>query len=360
LDFFDGELQMPTKLLVVDDDTAVLKLLVEFLIKSGFKANSAKSAEKAEEILKNEEINIVITDIRLPGIDGIKLTNSLRKKYDLAVIVMTGYSSEYSYEDAINNGASDLLFKPVKLNELRLRINRVIKERSLLDERDRMIKELKRLTIEDSLTGLYNSRHFFDQLDKEIKRSDRYLHPISLMFIDVDDFKGINDTYGHMIGDKILSLIAKKIKACLRSHDTAYRFAGDEFTIILPETISADAKFVAERILANFAHEPLRIDEKEISGTTLSIGIAEYQRNEGTHEFVHRADVTMYNAKLREGNSVTISPEVRESPVSGIHEQPQGLMLVGFPTDSRSGCGCDSYDPGGQPRVFGDGRVVKS
>ncbi len=302
---------MAIKILVVEDDVVISKLLFEFLIKSGFNTKSAKSAEEAEEILKNEEINTVLTDIKLPGTDGIKFTNNIKKKYNIDVIAMTAYSSEYFYEDAIKNGASDLIFKPIKLNELVLRINRVLKERSLSDERDKMIKELKRLTTEDSLTGLYNSRHFYDQLDKEIKRSERYLHPISLMFIDIDNFKGINDTYGHMIGDKILSLIAKRIKACLRSHDTAYRFAGDEFTIILPETTSSEAKFVADRILTKFAHESLVINEKEISEITLSIGIAEYQMDEGNQQFVHRADVTMYEAKRRRGNSLIISSHRR-------------------------------------------------
>ncbi len=313
---------MVTKILVVEDDAVVSKLLFEFFIKSGFQIKTSQSAEEAEEILENEEINIVITDIKLPGIDGIKFTNNIRKKYNLDVIVMTAYSSEYSYVDAIKNGASDLIFKPIKLNELILRVNRVIKERSLLDNRDRMIKDLKRLTIEDSLTGLYNSRHFFDQLDKEIERSDRYLHPISLIFIDIDNFKVINDTYGHMIGDKVLSLIAKKIKASLRSHDTAYRFAGDEFTIILPETTSGKAKVVADRILVKFSNETLVVNEKTISEITLSIGIAEYQRNEEIQHFVHRADVTMYEAKGRSGNNVVISPEVKDPPITAI---PQHL-----------------------------------
>jgi diguanylate cyclase (GGDEF)-like protein len=299
---------MAIKILVVDDDLDVSKLLVKFLIKSGFKSESVNSAEEAEEILKHEEINTVLTDIKLPGTDGIKFTKYIKKKYNLDVIVMTAYSSEYSYEDAIKNGASDLIFKPVKLNELLLRINRVIKERSLFDDRDKMIKQLKRLTIEDSLTGLYNSRHFFDQLDKEIKRSDRYLHPISLIFIDIDNFKEINDTYGHMIGDKILVLIAKRIKTCLRTNDSAYRFAGDEFTIILPETTSIEAKFVADRIYSKFANESFLIDEKEISNITSSIGIAEYQMNEGNQQFVHRADITMYEAKQCGGNRVIISP----------------------------------------------------
>jgi two-component system cell cycle response regulator len=299
---------MAVKILVVEDDVDVLITLIEFLIKYGFKAKSANSAEEAEEILEDEKIDMVLTDIKLPGADGISLTKNIKKKYNLDVIVLTGYSSEYSYEDAIRNGASDLIFKPIKLNELLLRINRVIKERSLLDERDGMIKKLKRLTIEDSLTRLYNSRHFFDQLDKEIKRSDRYLHPLSLIFIDIDNFKEINDIHGHMIGDKILVLIAKRIKACLRSNDSAYRFAGDEFTIILPETTASEAKFVADRILSKLANEAFVISEKQISEITSSIGIAEHQINEKYQRFVHRADVTMYEAKQRGGNGVIISP----------------------------------------------------
>jgi diguanylate cyclase (GGDEF)-like protein len=311
---------MKTKLLIVDDDIAVLKFLSDFLSASGFEIYSAKSADEAEEILEMKEIKTVLTDIKMPGTDGIVFTKNIKQKYELDVIIMTGYSSEYSYEDAIISGASDLLFKPIKLKELVLRINRVLKERSLLDERDKMISKLKRLTIEDQLTGLFNSRHFFDQIGKEIKRSERYLHPISLIFVDVDNFKTINDSYGHLIGDKILSSIAQRIKACLRLNDTAYRFAGDEFTIILPETDSKEAKVVADRLLSNFESKPIMIDELEISRITLSIGITEYQRNEGRDQFVHRADLTMYQAKRKEGNSVMISPDVKAPRFTDIQQ----------------------------------------
>jgi len=299
---------MVEKILIVEDDCIALELINTFLAKSGFQTKTAESAEKAETILNSEKINIIITDIKLPGIDGIAFTRSIRKKFDVDVIVMTGYSSEYSYEDAIKSGASDLIFKPVKLNELLLRINRVIRERSLLDQRDKMIEELQRLSIEDQLTGLYNSRHLFDQLDKEIKRADRYSHRISLMFVDVDDFKSINDTHGHMIGDKILMLIANRLKSCLRSNDTAYRFAGDEFTIMLPETTLGEARIVADRILAKFSNGSLIINEKEIQKITLSIGITEHKLHESVEQLLHRADVAMYEAKQCEGNSVAIAP----------------------------------------------------
>lgn len=309
---------MRNKILVVEDDRMVLELCHEFLTRSGFKTKAAESAEEAEKILINEEINIILTDIKLPGMDGIQFTKNIRKKYNIDVIVMTGYNSEYSYEDAIENGASDLIFKPMKLNELLLRINRVIRERSLLDQQEKTIKELHRITIIDSLTGLYNSRHLYDQLDNEIKRAERYLHSICLMFIDVDNFKSINDNYGHMIGDKILSMTGKRIKTGLRDSDTAFRFAGDEFTIMLPETNLSEAKIVADRVLAQFGHKSLTIDEIEITKFTLSIGIAEYRRNEGVEQFMHRADAIMYEAKKYKGNCVVLEPASEEMLVTNL------------------------------------------
>ena len=299
---------MESKILIVEDDAVVSKLVYEFLSRFGFKVISVSSAEEAEKILEKEEIHIVLTDVKLPGIDGITFTKNIKKKYNLDVVITTGYSSEYFYEDAINNGASDLIFKPIRFNELMLRINRVIRERALINERDKMIERLKKLSIQDPLTELFNSRHFYAQLGDEIQRSERYLHPLALIFIDIDHFKTINDTYGHMVGDQALLLIAKKMQASLRSQDTAYRFAGDEFTIILPETTSDNAKFVTDRIKAEMEKESLVIREQEIAKITLSMGVAEYQRNEKKEQFVHRADVTMYEAKKKGRNSIAVSP----------------------------------------------------
>ena len=190
----------------------------------------------------------------------------------------------------------------------------MIRERSLLDQQEKLINKLRRLTIEDPLTGLYNSRYLFDQLNKEIQRADRNFHSISLLFIDIDNFKSINDTYGHMIGDQVLSLSAKRVKACLRSSDTAYRFGGDEFTILLPDTNLNEAKVVADRIMAEFAADPLTVDDSEITKFTLSIGLSEYQRKEGNEQFLHRADIIMYEAKKCEGNSLALSPDLTEMP----------------------------------------------
>jgi len=303
---------MENKILIIEDDSVIAKMLHQFLTRSGYPAIITYSTEEAAEVLKGEEINIILSDINLPGMDGITFTKKIKKQYKLDVIITTGYSSKYSYEDAINNGASDLIFKPIRLNELMLRINRVIRERSLINERDRMIEKLRMLSIKDPLTELYNSRYFYEQLEKEIARSERYLHPLSLIFIDIDHFKSINDSYGHMVGDKALQLIARKMKNSLRSQDTAYRFAGDEFTIILPETAADQTEVVADRIRSEMENERLVIFEKHISKITLSIGIAEYVRNEEMGQFIHRADVNMYQAKKSGGNKIFIMSNANE------------------------------------------------
>jgi len=111
---------MEPKILIVDDDTIVSDVLTDFLNRSGFWVTQTISAEEAETILKKEKFNLVITDIQLPGKDGIQFTKDIREKYNLEVIVITGHSSEYFYEDVIKVGASDLIFKPIRFEELHI------------------------------------------------------------------------------------------------------------------------------------------------------------------------------------------------------------------------------------------------
>ncbi len=239
---------MNRHILIVEDDLAVRDSMAEFVTMSGFDCQVASSAEEAIDILKNTKFQVVITDIMMPGMDGLELTDIIKKDYDIDVIVMTGYSGQYSYEEAIGKGASDFVFKPIRFQELLLRLKRVFKEREFRLERNRMMADLQQLAITDSLTQLYNSRHFYDQLKMEIERANRYGHSLALLLLDIDFFKNYNDTYGHLEGDKVLSTVGQMIKTCLRTMDTAYRYGGEEFTVILPYTDGDEAKTVADRI----------------------------------------------------------------------------------------------------------------
>lgn len=301
---------MEDQILIVDDDAAICDSLREFIEMFGFKSYTVYNAEDALDVLQQRDIQVVITDIVLPGMDGLELTHLIKKKFDADVIVMTGYSGDHCYEEAINRGASDFVLKPVRFHELLLRLKKVLKDRRLAQERIEMLKKLQELAITDGLTKLYNSRHFYNQLETEVDRCNRYKNSLSLILMDIDHFKRYNDTYGHLKGDKVLAKIGKIIKGCLRKNDSAYRYGGEEFTLILPETPIDGAFSVAQRIqktVEKTIFEP-------IGGitvfVTISIGITEYIQEEDITTFIQRADQAMFTSKNNGRNLITsITPD---------------------------------------------------
>jgi diguanylate cyclase (GGDEF)-like protein len=296
---------MTAHILIVDDDLSIRDAMHEFIEMSGYVSTVASSAEEAMDVLATNSVEVVITDIMLPGMDGLALTDHIKRIGDSDVIVMTGYSTDYSYEEAISKGASDFVFKPVRFEELLLRLKRVLKERSLNQERVRMLDELKKLSITDGLTQLYNSRHFYSQLKGEIERCNRYEHKLSLLLLDIDNFKEYNDSYGHLEGDKILVRLGHVIKSCLRKMDTAYRYGGEEFTIILPDTDGDEARTVAERLRAAVGSEDFTDGRNPDVRITISIGVTEYIHDEEIAIFVQRADKAMYLSKQSGRNRVS-------------------------------------------------------
>jgi len=213
-------------ILVVDDEESIRKVLDSYIQKFGYTSYTASNANEALEILKDNEITVVITDIIMPGISGFDLTDIIKEKYSSDVIIITGFGDDFSYEEAISKGASDFIIKPIRFEELLLRLKRVLQERVVAEERERRMEKFQTLAITDGLTKLYNSRHFYHQLKKEIDRSARYERNLSLLLMDIDHFKVYNDTYGHMEGDKVLASISEIIKSCLRTMDSAYRYGG--------------------------------------------------------------------------------------------------------------------------------------
>jgi diguanylate cyclase (GGDEF)-like protein len=297
---------MEAKVLIVDDDAAIRESMNEFVDMSGYQSITAVSAEEALAKLTADNVDVVITDIMLPGMDGLELTDRIKKEYDIDVIVMTGYSGDYSYEEAISKGASDFVFKPVRFEELLLRLRRVLKERRLTQERVHMLDKLKRLSITDGLTKLFNSRYFYNQLKAEIDRTSRYQRPLSLLLLDIDQFKEYNDSFGHLEGDQVLVRLGQVIKSCLRKMDSAYRYGGEEFTVILPETEGDEAATVAERIRSSVSLEKFYPKgRKEKYAITISIGVTEYIMDEEVAIFVQRADKAMYLSKQSGRNRVS-------------------------------------------------------
>jgi diguanylate cyclase (GGDEF)-like protein/PAS domain S-box-containing protein len=173
--------------------------------------------------------------------------------------------------------------------------------REALQESENRYREL---SIVDDLTQLYNSRYFYHQLKTEMDRADRYKQPLTLLLLDLDDFKQFNDAYGHVEGDQVLMRLGQVVKRCLRQTDSSYRYGGEEFTILLPMTTSKDAAVTAERIRMEFNEENFSPVPGQDVYLTMSIGLAQYNPKEDMKAFVHRVDQLMYQGKKNGKNRV--------------------------------------------------------
>jgi diguanylate cyclase (GGDEF)-like protein/PAS domain S-box-containing protein len=169
-----------------------------------------------------------------------------------------------------------------------------------ITENKRLEKELEKLSITDSLTGLYNQRHFYNELKREVERAKRLYHPLSLLLFDIDGFKYYNDTYGHLEGDKALNKVGRVVSESIRVNvDSGYRYGGDEFVVILPETNTNKAFPIAERIRTSF-------NTAGLVDVTLSIGLIEYRTEYDLETFVRHADKAMYTAKQSGGDRINV------------------------------------------------------
>ncbi len=173
-------------------------------------------------------------------------------------------------------------------------------------EKIRLEKELLELSITDGLTGLHNQRHFYNELDKEMERSKRQHLTLSLLLFDLDDFKAFNDIHGHLEGDRVLRSVSQAVLKSIRRMDSAYRYGGDEFTVILPGATQNEGAQVAERIKKSFENTPY------LQQIKLSIGLVEFDPQYDLTNFVKHADEAMYTAKKMGGNQIYILPKEDE------------------------------------------------
>ena len=169
----------------------------------------------------------------------------------------------------------------------------------------KLFEKIQRQATTDGLTGLANHKTFYETLEKELWRTRRYGGQISLIMIDIDNLKKINDACGHRVGDKVISEISKKIKVCIRQTDTAARYGGDEFAVILPNTLLADAVVVAERMVDSVSESPITWKKEQIA-LSISVGVGEYGAESSPEDITSRSDQALYMAKQAGKNTVKI------------------------------------------------------
>lgn len=195
-----------------------------------------------------------------------------------------------------------------KLNNELVTLQRDLTRKNI--ELERLNAEVQRLAITDSLTGLYNRRGFFELSHREVERAKRFDHIFSIIILDIDHFKGINDTHGHEIGDQVLEKLARRLGAQLRKVDILGRYGGEEFVLLLPETSGTSARAVAERLLGCIADEPIETSQSSLN-VTISLGLASLSDNAITLEdLLRRADQALYKAKESGRNCVCVYDEL--------------------------------------------------
>ncbi len=282
------------RILVVDDEKINLNILIG-LLGDKYEVLVALNAKKALATLEKKEVNLILLDIVMPGMDGFEACHILKKQahtQEIPIIFITVESDEKTIEEAYGIGGIDFITKPFKPKELLAKVKRELK----LQE---MQKELQLLAATDPMTKLYNRRYFTSASAHIFDLAKRHKTNISLIMIDIDNFKSINDTYGHKTGDDVIVNLANILRNQQRKSDIICRFGGEEFLILLPNTTLQNAKIVAEKIRKNVEKVSIYLNEKKSIHYTVSLGVSEVdtQNEANIEEAIKRADTALYEAK---------------------------------------------------------------
>jgi diguanylate cyclase (GGDEF)-like protein len=290
------------KALIVDDAPDTREIIRKLLIYEGYEVITASTGEEGVEKTEAEKPDVILMDINLPGIDGSEALRRIRGINPIqCVIMLTAYATLDNAIQALKEGASDFVKKPFENEHLVHVVNQTLEKYLTLKEKEKLEEEVRRLSITDDLTGLYNHRYFFKTLESELVRRKRQKTSLSLIMFDLDNFKRYNDRYGHLEGDRVLKRIGEIVRLSIRSNvDSEYRYGGDEFAALLIGATRDQALHIAERIRST-------IEEAGFEKITVSIGLAEFKEHMDMEGFVKSADDAMYLAKHSGGNRVQTS-----------------------------------------------------
>ncbi len=289
---------MKGKILIVDDEPDTLEILQALLSIEGYHVIIASTGEEGVKVAQKEKPEVILMDINLPGIDGNEALRRIRQNNPFqGVVMLTAFATVENAIQALKEGASDFVKKPFENEHLIHIVNQVLEKSRTLIEKQKLEEEVRRLSITDDLTGLYNHRHFFKTLESELVRMKRQKTTLSLLMFDLDGFKRYNDQYGHLEGDNVLRKVGEIVRNSIRSSvDSGYRYGGDEFAVLLISASLDQTLAIAERIRSSVEQAGFDI--------TVSIGLVEYQDRFSPERFVKSADDAMYVAKNSGGNRV--------------------------------------------------------
>lgn len=300
------------RILIAEDDPVSRRLLETNLARWGYEVQSTRDGNEAWEALRTANApRLAILDRMMPGVDGVELCRRVRregKEPYTYIILLTALHREYDLVTGMEAGADDYITKPFNSGELRVRLRagrRIIElQNELIDARESLREKASR----DPLTGLWNHGEILRILGRQLSRAEREAANISVIMADLDHFKNVNDSYGHMAGDTVLRLTSRRMMSVLRDYDYIGRYGGEEFLVVLPGCDRLMAAHLADRLRRSICDERMDIPEGLLQ-VTVSLGVATCGR-EGVPDagsLVQAADRALYLAKKNGRNRVEIS-----------------------------------------------------
>lgn len=289
-------------ILVVDDESIFHQMLVAILDDIG-NVECVASGAAALAKMEQDVPDLILLDVQMPDMDGYELCRCLKadpRTAEVPVIFLTASISADDEAHGLDLGAADYVRKPISARIVRRRVSNIL-------ELQAANRALQVMASTDPLTGAYNRRHFLDVCNTEMHRSQRYELPFSIAMLDIDNFKAVNDTYGHGIGDDALKATVRAINETLRDEDTLGRLGGEEFGVIFPQTTMDAGALVAERIRESVSEIVIATPEQPLS-FTVSIGISDWRPDDSIDTVLMRADRALYTAKESGRNQVQQVP----------------------------------------------------
>ena len=303
-------MQKRPSILIVDDTETNVDILVE-LLSDSYEIVVALDGRSALEILEEQEVDLILLDIMMPIIDGYEVCRRVKqneKTNNIPIIFITAKMDEESIEKAYEAGGMDYVTKPFKPKELFARIKTQLQLRALIQELESSKNALKHLSETDPMTDLCNRRYFNHTSKSIMELAKRDKTVLTVVMLDIDKFKEVNDTYGHNVGDEIIISLADILFEMTRKSDLACRFGGEEFILLLPETSLEGAMVIAEKIRKKVESFSLRLEDEREVNITISLGVSQVDtKNDLSMESaIKRADIALYKAKENGRNKVCV------------------------------------------------------
>jgi len=289
-----------SNVLVVDDEREPRQALALLLASAGFHVRQAADADEAMQQLAGGDIGIALLDGNMPNVNGFVLCSQIRSSCgsDIYVILRTTKDQLASHDLAVDEGADDFLIEPLSDAEILARVETGRKMKQLQQKLEETNRSLAVLEVTDPLTDAYNKRRTASEIEREMNRSRRYGRPVSLLMLDIDSFRLLNDKLGRAAGDRVLKEVARILRLSTRATDTVGRYGGEEFAVVLPETGKEQALGAAEKMRAVIEQTAIAVGDRSVH-VTVSGGIATFENNNyaSTNDFVEAATNAMLKAK---------------------------------------------------------------